>query len=151
MRTIITFLTIFVLFFDISYARANGDTVFYRTPSQIVMDSVPVVDRPNFVAFHISIALNERGRNDVVFKPVLETIPSEKREEFLRITTPPNFSTNLLDWTELELVPFKNGNQSTNGEVLGARGSQHIGEVVNVCFPNGCVDPNDAGYLCCPF
>lgn len=151
MRAIIASLTIFVLGFDLSHARANGDANLYRTPSQIVMDSVPAADRPNFVAYHISIALNERRRSDVVFKPVLETIPSEKRAEFSRISTPPNFSANLLDWTELELVPFKNGNQSVMGELLGAKTTAHTAEVMNVCFPSGCVDPNDAGYLCCPF
>lgn len=39
-------------------------------------------DRPHFVAYHISIALNERGRSDVIFKPVLDSIPEKKREEF---------------------------------------------------------------------
>ncbi|KAG4076724.1 hypothetical protein HA402_002011 [Bradysia odoriphaga] len=151
MRALIAFLAIFVLCFDLSNARANGDTSPHRTPSQIVMDSVPIADRPNFVAYHISIALHERSRDDVVFKPVLETIPPEKRAEFSRISTPPNFSTNLLDWTELELVPFKNGNQSIPDEFLGGKATPHGAEVMNVCFPNGCVDPNDAGYLCCPF
>lgn len=39
-------------------------------------------DRPQFVAYHISIGLIERHRNDVTFEPVVETIPSEKRAEF---------------------------------------------------------------------
>lgn len=66
---------------------------------------------------------------------------------FQRIATPPNFSANLLDWTELELVPIKNG-LKRNSFVLGG---EIVAEVQNVCFPNGCVDPNDAGQLCCPF
>lgn len=69
---------------------------------------------------------------------------------FQSIPTPPKFSTNLLDWTELELVPFKNGH--INDSVLPSfKGTAGTAEIMNVCFPNGCVDPNDAGELCCPF
>lgn len=65
---------------------------------------------------------------------------------FQRIYTPQNFSTNLLDWTEWELVPIK------NGHVTAAKFGGGISSgVMEVCFPSGCVDPNDAGHLCCPF
>lgn len=60
--------------------------------------------------------------------------------------TPEDFSTNLLDWTENELVPIKNGHVTV---ILGSTGV--FGGEMEVCFPSGCVDPNDAGQLCCPF
>lgn len=66
---------------------------------------------------------------------------------FQRIPTPLNFSANLLDWTELELVPIKNGH-ITDSDLFG---NEKSAEVKTVCFPNGCVNPNDAGHLCCPF
>lgn len=70
------------------------------------------------------------------------------------MSTPRNFSLNLLDWTELELVPFKNGlagGNETNPEMLRGQPRASVYEVKNICFPSGCVDPNDAGSLCCPF
>jgi len=148
MKALIVFVTIFTLCLDLSNGQANEDYALQRTESQIVMDSVSPTDRPYFVAYHISIALNERLRNDVTFNPVLDTIPPEKREEFSRIRTPTNFSNNLLDWTELELVPFKNGHINDSVFLSVEEG---VTGGMNVCFPNGCVDPNDAGHLCCPF
>jgi len=146
MKELIVLVTILSLWIDVSIGRPNDNDVprFFRTPSQLAMDSVALSDRPHFVSYHISKALNERRRNDVTFYPVLETIPSEKREEFSKISTPPNFSTNLLDWTELELVPFKNGHINESYGIGTSAGME-------VCFPAGCVDPNDAGVLCCPF
>jgi len=145
MKELIVFVTILSLWFDPSTAKPNDVARFHPTPSQLAMNSVSVPDRPLFVSYHISKALNERHRNDVTFYPILETMPSEKREAFANISTPRNFSTNLLDWTELELVPFK------NGHINDSYGIGTYATGMKVCFPSGCVDPNDAGSLCCPF
>lgn len=147
MRALIVFVTIFIFCFD-KNGQADEDVNLHLTESQIVMDSLSPYDRPNFVAYHIALALNKRDRHDVVFKPVLETIPFEKRQEFAKIHTPTNFSINLLDWTESELVKLENNNIN-NWKLLVGR--YNTAEVKNICFPSGCVDPNDAGYLCCPF
>jgi len=145
MKELIVLVTILSLWFGVSSGKPNNVEERQRTPSQRAMDSVSVLDRPQFVAYHISKGLYERHRNDVTFYPVLETIPPEKRQEFSEILTPQHFSTNLLDWTELELVPFKNGHiNESYGIGTSATGME-------VCFPTGCVDPNDAGSLCCPF
>ncbi|KAJ6643953.1 hypothetical protein Bhyg_08918 [Pseudolycoriella hygida] len=144
MKALIVFVTIFVLSFN--SPMADGKEVrLHRTPAQMVMDNISKEDRPSFVAYHLSIALHARHRNDVEFKPRVDTIPREKREEFAQIHTPPNFSFNLLDWTELELVPYKNGHG------IQSEPFDETAKVSTVCFPNGCVYANDAGELCCPF
>jgi hypothetical protein len=145
MKALIVLVAIFSLWLDLSCGNPNKEANHYRTPSQFEMDSVLEADRPQFVAYHISLGLNERQRNDVTFFPRLETISSEKREAFNKIETPLNFSVNLLDWTELELVPKK------NGHIKDSYGIANDAGMMEVCFPSGCVDPNDAGSLCCPF
>jgi len=147
MKALILLVTILSLWFDLSNGKPTEEIL--RSPSQLVMESIPLSDRPHFVTYHLSKALTERQRNDVTFLPRLESIPSEKREEFGKISTPPNFSGNLLDWTELELVPFKNGHSTHSFDAVIHGNGNYV--YMQVCFPSGCVDPNDAGSLCCPF
>lgn len=63
---------------------------------------------------------------------------------------PRDFGRKLLDWVEAEILADR---MITKQERSGGSSSRVWSNEsrFEVCFPQGCVDPNEIGTNCCPF
>ncbi|GAB0096219.1 hypothetical protein DMENIID0001_117010 [Sergentomyia squamirostris] len=124
----------------------------WNNPNQRVFDSVPIRDQNQFITLHLALGLNERA-HAAPFDPVHrnQQIPtlnlpqdinlsSQDYYNLRSISTPDDFSTELLDWTEDSF-------DLTDDEI-------HQMVVKNsICRSDNyqCITPGDVGQACCPF
>lgn len=110
----------------------------WKTPAQILIESIPKEDRGHFVVYHLSKALNIYNRHGRAMR-IRTKIPAEKYESFEKMPTYPQLPSDMLKWTK----------KTFNATDLDI---QNLVTTYSAICPNfGCFDPNDVGQMCCPF
>ncbi|XP_059613164.1 uncharacterized protein LOC132259515 [Phlebotomus argentipes] len=134
--------------------RSKGKQQFWNNPNQMAFDSVPIQEQNHFITLHLALGLNERAhatpfdptrsakdkQTEPLELPQDINLSSETYQTLRAISTPEDFSMDLLDWTE--------GSFTLSDDEI------HQMVVKNsVCRFEGrqCITPGDVGQACCPF